>query len=383
MIRQQKEAVAAARLEAKERGLSPEAEEANIAVVKRQNPLLAQLKSERDIKNALAKAQKTVENMTISEQLDLKSDFLKRRTQGKKGLENIYTSIFAGNPNETYMAAGTRAYNSNKFLDKDNKDGITKAEWMAPVIAKAAAIKNIKLVRDALKESTPNKASGIIEQRTIPEGQKPTPEEQRRIIEEAKDIASLAKPGVSRSEIEEAVQRAPIQITNPGTPEDDYLKKEDAYGLHWKHNGNELIEVTSGIPRSAAVGVAAHEIVHALPQYGSAHSKKPGEITSSDANWMLLGGKPAIVDAARKEGGRILDAQYDRDMYMAKIADTENLMGKYPKMPRWFAEWLATDSEVTQKPSESQDMNLMRKTSGPSKERWWETVFKEKSKKKS
>jgi hypothetical protein len=114
---------------------TPEAKEK----AKKDNLLYWQL-NDNQKKKANEWAQKSVANFSVDRQLELTDLYLSERTKGAKGLEAVYTSIFAGNPNQEEFKKGTPQYKANQSLDK-NKDGVlSRDEWMAHVKNKGPQI---------------------------------------------------------------------------------------------------------------------------------------------------------------------------------------------------------------------------------------------------
>jgi hypothetical protein len=141
------QAIERATVEGKESGLTDEELMAKITKAQKDNPKFWQIPKERQ-SSVAAMAQAEFEKMPISDQLTMTDKYLEKRAKGKKGLDNIYSAIFQGTPTSSGIPQGTKAYENNKGLDKDQRDGISRDEWLAPIKRKAAALKDIKIAKE-------------------------------------------------------------------------------------------------------------------------------------------------------------------------------------------------------------------------------------------
>jgi hypothetical protein len=356
-LRQEK-AVKAVRSEAKAQELTPAEEEARVALARRSNPLLWQLSPEKR-KEAAQVAQRSVERMDINQQLELKDKYLEERTRGKKGVDNVYTAIFAGNPGMKVMERGTRAYENNKALDRDGNGFITREEWLRPVKNRAENIREV-----AINNARPMPATMPVD---LDSSQRITEADKEALINDAINQVSLANPEIPMKTIRQRAMEVPIELTYPGTPEQEYLKtagldRKPAGGLYWgkETKGPERIQVTSSLPRPAAVGVMAHELGHAL---GKKEGNIPNELQYYDGQQFLERGRQAAVSGAFKEGARKLDQEQAIEEQRVKAKNFSELKSMVPWLPDSLVEAILPDMTPS-KPSSSASLERIKQQNG-------------------
>lgn len=336
-----------------------------IAAAKKSAPLFTEL-SDKQKEKAKTWAGDVVKNMNVSQQLELTDKYLEQSMRGTKGFDNAYTSIFAGNPDKKSFEKGTEAYNNNASLDK-NKDGtITREEWTNPV-----------------RRATVNepKAATMV----IPEGPVVIQSEakQRGMFKDAANIAKLANPDKGQ-QINEAInyfdkedqpsidKMIDSSLAMPGTATFNEMKAKSAGGLQYdpsKYHKNGRISVFPGLDYGTAVGVAGHEISHVL---GKPDTQIPDTLTYARGDQFVNGGRPAAIEVAAKEGGTYLDMQQEKleneeALKLLGPGELEAIRRNLNAPNLTPAQAVAWKTGVPQvKPSKSFDLELMRKTSGPS-----------------
>jgi hypothetical protein len=326
-----------------------------IAKAEKDNPVYTEL-NPKERNSADKWAKESVKSMTVSQQLSLVDKYLDKAMRGKKGLDNAYTAIFAGNPNQTEMKKGTQAYANNAVLDKDKDGVITRQEWTKPVLNK---------IEGAPKANTA--AVPASKYRQISD------ESQQDVYKDAENIAALANPTVPRLAINTAVNSVPLSVSAPGTPEYDRLMEKDkeAAALWYPPNssGGERIAVNPYLSRSQAVGPIAHEIGHAL---GQEEMTAPGTIGYKNGLQFINGGRPAAIEAAAKQGGRAMDleqaqienAEAFKILAPGELEEIRRNLNAPNLTPAQAAAWKTGVPQV--RSSQSFDLELMKRTSGPS-----------------
>jgi hypothetical protein len=195
MEKRREDAVEAARQSAKESGAD---EKVAVKQALKANPLYWQL-SDNDQKRARAAAQESLSKMNVDKQLDVVDFYLGKAGRGAKGVEDIYTAVFTGNPNTREIKAGTAAYKYNSGYDL-NKDGvITKEEWTSKVKDIGDKIQAI----NARQPKHDSMASTNEKGKTEDISKKTTPEQLRQDI---MPMAKLAYP-TSSKEDQKAMER--------------------------------------------------------------------------------------------------------------------------------------------------------------------------------
>lgn len=216
-----------------------------LKAAKAQNPLFEEL-SPSGQKKAKEWGQKTMAVLPISRQLDLADMYLTDRAGDAKGLDNVYTSIFAGNPSQTKFASGSDAYSANSSLDKDGKGYISREDWVKPVRDAAAKLDSL----------VPAK------RKVIPAEQRDTSDEEaNQIKDRAAKLLKLSQPNTSMTDIKSVIANTPVEFMNVGSPQNDAALKKGAIGNYWTKS--KTIDISKSAPKSIAPALLAHEYGHA------------------------------------------------------------------------------------------------------------------------
>jgi hypothetical protein len=334
------------------------------------NPLFWQL-SANDQKQAAVWGQKTMANLPVERQLDLADLYITDRAKGKKGLENVYTAIFAGNPNEQEFKEGTDAYKGNKGLDKDKDGTITREEWTAPVKSGVNMLRGnpgqkpteeVPVQQAVGSVDRPQQAMAAKSKKVTNKGDPfPTsPEEAEGMISRSKRILSLAMPNAPRSEIDTLTTVVPTKFVSPGTAENKLMSTAanggGAAGLYWptgapKSANPEDIWISKSVDKPTSAGVLAHEFGHAA---GKEH--EPTGLFSASADESMAGGWSGVIKAAAETGGKELDTEQG--------ARESALFADVPDFLRGPLGYLS--GFEPNKPSESFSQSTMEASSGES-----------------
>jgi hypothetical protein len=331
------------------------------------NPLFWQL-SANDQKQAAVWGQKTMANLPVERQLDLADLYITDRAKGKKGLENVYTAIFAGNPNEQEFKEGTDAYKGNKGLDKDKDGTITREEWTAPV--KKGVKEPSGPAQQAYAAAKSKKANNKGESSPT------SPEEAEGMKSRAARILSLASPGTPRADIDTVATVVNTKFLSPGTEQNKFMttaaEGKPAAGLYWqtgaptsiaeyeaakktggryKTENPEDVWVSKSVDKPTATGVLAHEYGHALKQ-----EHTPTGLMSASADDSMADGWSGVIKAAATSGGDYLNKEQQ--------GREEALFADVPDFLRGPLGYLS--GFEPNKPSESFSQSTMEASSGES-----------------
>lgn len=321
------------------------------AAAEKNNPLFWQLSKENQ-KKAAEWGQRTMATLPVERQLDLADLYITDRANGKRGFENVYTAIFAGNPDVKEFKQGTAAYKYNKGLDKDKDGRITRDEWTQPV---------------------ENKIKGVKKGNKLPEV---SDEELEQMKDRASKVLQLAMPSTKREDIQTATTVVPAKITMPGSREQTEMASRDAGGLYWPQGSKEgeQVWVTGSLPKPSATGVLAHEYGHAMGLEdigkGLPAPAQPGLMHWQGDEAGLTEGWSEVVQAAAETGGDVLDEEQSKR--------EEDLYANVPSFLQGPLKSLVGVEQV--KPSESFDYETMEQTSGvsPIAQEEWSSLKKKK-----
>jgi len=125
-----------------------------VKAAKKNNKLYGEL-TEAQQNAAMTWAQKSIANLPVSRQLDLADLYISANAAGKKGMDNVYTAIFAGNPNQQTFKKGTKFYNNNESLDLNSDGVLTREEWMSRVRSKVGVEESPKETSKKVAKATP------------------------------------------------------------------------------------------------------------------------------------------------------------------------------------------------------------------------------------
>jgi len=301
------------------------------------NPLFWQL-SPANQKKAAEWGQKTMANLPLERQLDLADLYITDRARGKKGFDNVYSAIFAGNPDAKEFKKGTAAYANNRALDKDKDGTITRDEWTQPVENKIKGVKSGVKVQPVSQEET------------------------QQVVDHATKVLRLAMPTTPKQDIETAATVVPTKIAVPGEREQEEMAARGAGGLYWPANssGGERISVTGSLSKPAATGVMAHEIGHAMgledTGKGQPAPEQPGLMHWSGEEAGLTNNWSDVIRATAKTGGDVLDAE--------QAGRVEELYSGVPNFLKGPLQYLV--GVEPSRPSDAFNQDLMEESSGPS-----------------
>jgi len=97
--------------------------------INKKYPFKRELPTEEARQKAWEESQYLVANMSLDEQLDLVDTYLGHATRGKKGLESVYSTVFAGSPDKKSV----KMSKGNESLDINGDGSISREEFTAPV----------------------------------------------------------------------------------------------------------------------------------------------------------------------------------------------------------------------------------------------------------
>lgn len=97
--------------------------------INKKYPFRRELTSNAEKQKAWKDSQFLVANMSLEDQLDLIDVYLEHATRGKKGLDNVYSTVFAGSPTKQSIPMSE----GNEGLDKDGNGVISREEFISPV----------------------------------------------------------------------------------------------------------------------------------------------------------------------------------------------------------------------------------------------------------
>jgi len=331
---------------------------AEVKAAESSNPLYWQL-SDKQRSAANQWAQKTVSQMPPERQLDLVDLYIEDRAQGKKGVDNVYRSIFAGSPDPKEFKKGTNAYKYNSGMDKNSDGTISKEEMVMDVNRKSKEFAGADPVAALLGNLPPEKRGT-----NVPV----SPEEKEQMISRSKRILKLAAPNMPRQDIDTAATVVGSRLVTPKSPEGQYMATSQAggtaAGLYFgpatdggpsrasrldgvpATGDSEEIWVNTGLPKQMATGVFAHELGHASGLDHTAEKRGLMRPTADYSEWS------DVVKAAAEQGGDELDKEQEERESLILNSVPKPLQG------------LLADFIPKTKPSAAFDYNLMRKASG-------------------
>jgi len=97
--------------------------------INKKYPFKRDLPTKEARQKAWEESQYLVANMSLDEQLDLVDTYLESATRGKKGLESVYSTVFAGSPDKKSV----KMSKGNESLDVNGDGIISREEFTAPV----------------------------------------------------------------------------------------------------------------------------------------------------------------------------------------------------------------------------------------------------------